>query len=380
MKSKLFILSVGFALFSMFFGSGNLVFPLSVGQESGGHFGLGALGILLTGVVVPFLGVLAMVLYKGDSRGFFGSMGKNASFIFSLIALSLMGPFGVLARCIAVAHGSFRLMFPDVSLIAFSIASCLVVYLVTMKKNKIVPLLGSLLTPFLLVSLGAITLFGFWFGVMPEQISGKGVDALQNGFFQGYQTMDLLAAFFFSSFVISHVEKETHLNGYTKSPLKIFLQSAILGASLLAAVYIGLVFLGATYAADLAGTPPQEMLGVVAHKALGVWSAPIVCLAVVLACFTTAVVLAALYAEFLKKEVCKDKISEPLAMGVTLLITFCISTLEFAGIARFLAPILETLYPALIVMTLINICSKLWGWSSPRWPVVLAFVAKLCVI
>src|SRR5262245_8338583 len=109
MKNKLLIISTGFALFSMFFGSGNLVFPLVVGKESGGHYLLATLGIFLTGVVVPFLGVIAMMLYKGDNQKFFGSMGKPATFWFPLIALSLMGPFGVLARCITVAHGSFRL-------------------------------------------------------------------------------------------------------------------------------------------------------------------------------------------------------------------------------------------------------------------------------
>src|SRR5690349_22076848 len=94
MKKQLLIISTGFALFSMFFGSGNLVFPISVGVESQGHYLLGSLGILLTGVIVPFLGVLGMMLFKGDIMHFFSCFGKKGTFIFSLIALSLMGPFG----------------------------------------------------------------------------------------------------------------------------------------------------------------------------------------------------------------------------------------------------------------------------------------------
>ena len=70
MKNKSLILATGLAMFSMFFGSGNLVFPLVVGQMSEGHFGLASLGILLTGVLVPFLGILAMLLFDGNSKVF----------------------------------------------------------------------------------------------------------------------------------------------------------------------------------------------------------------------------------------------------------------------------------------------------------------------
>ena len=94
MKNAWLVISTGFALFSMFFGSGNLVFPIAVGTECGGHCILAALGILLTGVVVPFLGVFGMLLYKGDLNSFFSYLGKPGIFLFSLLALSITGPFG----------------------------------------------------------------------------------------------------------------------------------------------------------------------------------------------------------------------------------------------------------------------------------------------
>ena len=378
MKNLLLIVSTGFALFSMFFGSGNLVFPLTVGKESGGHFWVASLGIFLTGVLVPFLGVLAMTLYKGDSRQFFGSMGKPAAFWFPLVALSLMGPFGVLARCITVAHGSFRLLFPHASLIVFSLVLCVILYLVTMNKNRIVPLLGSFLTPFLLISLAAIAIMGFWFADSQPKFDQISFTAFKNGVFQGYQTMDLLAAFFFSTFVINHLQKRLPAGSDQTCYMKVFLKSTLLGAFLLTIVYVALVFLGSVYAPQLADTPPQELLGVVAYHAMGKWSAPIVCTAVVLACFTTAVVLTTLFADFLKSEVAQHKIGDSTAMLVTLSIAFCVSTLEFSGISRFLGPILETLYPSLIVLTVLNICSSQLGWSRRRWPVAMTLLAKLC--
>lgn len=373
MKRYSLIISTGFAMFSMFFGSGNLVFPLLVGKESEGHFLWAALGIVLTGVLVPFLGVGAMMLYNGDNRSFFGSLGKYAKFWLPFIILGLMGPFGVLARCVTVAHGSFKLLFPETPLAVFSIISCALIFLVTANKSKIVTVLGKWLTPFLLVSLFAIAAFGYMNSSADAVNPGDWQKAFSNGIFQGYQTMDLLAAFFFSTFIIRHLESHSDGTSMTRQ----FVRSSLIGGALLSIVYLLLVYLGYAYGAALTGVAPQEMLGVIAQHALGDYSAPIVCTAVVLACFTTAVVLATLFAEFLENEVTQKKLSTNWSMVVTLAIAFLVSTLDFAGIARFLGPILEAIYPALIVMTVLNVCTKIWGTKKRRWPVALTLAAKL---
>jgi len=373
MKRYSLVISTGFAMFSMFFGSGNLVFPLLVGKDSGGHFLWAALGIVLTGVLVPFMGVGAMMLYNGDNRSFFGSLGKYAKFWLPFIILGLMGPFGVLARCVTVAHGSFKLLLPETPLVLFSILSCVLIFAITANKSKIVTVLGKWLTPFLLVSLFAIAGFGYMNSTAAFTDNGNWQSAFSTGVFQGYQTMDLLAAFFFSTFVIRHLESHSDGTSMTRQ----FIRASIIGGSLLSVVYLLLVFLGYAYGPALTGVAPQEMLGVIAQQALGTYSAPVVCTAVVLACFTTAVVLATLFAEFLENEVSQKKLSTHWAMVITLLIAFLVSTLDFAGIASFLGPILEAIYPALIVLTVINVCSKVWRTKNRRWPVVLTLAAKL---
>lgn len=361
-------------MFSMFFGSGNLVFPLVVGQMSEGHFTIASIGILLTGVLVPFLGVLAMLLFSGSSSEFFGRLGKPAIFWFPFLALSLMGPFGVLARCITVAHGAFKLIAPSTSLWLFSIIFCGILFLLTFRKNKIVPVLGSVLTPLLLLSLAAIAIFGLSSIELPTVVEGAAWNSFKNGIFQGYQTMDLLAAFFFSAFVIKHLKDRQIEN--SKS-LSIFFKSSLIGAGLLSLIYFILVLLGAIYAPKLVSVEPQEILAYVAYASIGPLAAPIVCTAMVLACLTTAIVLTLLFAEFLKKEVTKDKINLSTALITTLAITFFVSTLEFSGIARIIGPILEAIYPALIVLTVLGIFHKFWGWRPVRVPFALAFLAKL---
>ena len=272
MKSLPLVLTTGFALFAMFFGSGNLVFPLLVGTESHGHFFASSWGIIMTGVLVPFMGVLAMLLYKGDTREFLGTMGKPAKFWFPLIALSLMGPFGVLARCITVAHGSFALLIPQCSLILFSIAFCVVIFLLTINKSRIIPFLGSALTPFLLLSLLTIIFAGVWYGHLPPIENADVWPAFSDGALQGYQTMDLLAAFFFSTFVINHLSKKFTDDADQNSLVKVFLQSALLSGGLLSLIYCGLVYLGSAYAFELSHVPPQAMLGVVAQNTMGLFS------------------------------------------------------------------------------------------------------------
>ncbi len=379
-KELLVVLSTGFALFSMFFGSGNLVFPIAVGLESEGHYIMASMGVLCTCVIFPFLGMLGMTLYKGDINEFFSCFGKRGAFLFSLLALSLMGPFGVLARCLTVIHGALLLIFPTASLAFTNLLMCFVVYFLAANKNRIVTILGTVLTPFLLLSVAAIAFFGLSQATLTESISSSGLDAFTNGFFKGYQTMDLVASFFFSGFVIQHLFHAIPAQSDETSPLKLFVKASLVGAGLLYLTYFALVLLGWLYAPVLIHTPPQAMFGTIALASLGSMAAPCVCVAVIFACLTTAIALASLFSEFLRKEVAQEKIGNNLSLFITLSITFLVSNLEFSGIANFLAPILETMYPALITLTVINIFCKLYGVKSSHWPFTVTLVTKICWI
>jgi branched-chain amino acid:cation transporter, LIVCS family len=81
-------------------------------------------------------------------------------------------------------------------------------------------------------------------------------------------------------------------------------------------------------------------------------------IAVLFACLTTAIVLASLFADFLRMEVMKSKLGNAQSLLVTLGISFIVSTFDFAGIAKFLGPVLEAIYPALIALTIVNITYK----------------------
>jgi branched-chain amino acid:cation transporter, LIVCS family len=369
-KEGLKVVSTGFALFAMFFGSGNLVFPVTVGLESEGHYVLASLGILCTGVIFPFLGMLGIMLYRGSIEEFFGCFGKIGVFLFSFLALSLMGPFGVLARCLTVIHGALLLLNPSASLGWTNFLVCLVLFVLTLNKNRIVTILGSILTPFLLLAIAVIAFFGLYYGVMQEKGDTSGFDAFKNGFLTGYQTMDLVAAFFFSGFVIKQLGSESNHS------VNFFLKASLIGAGLLFSVYFVLSLLGWLYQPTLIGVASQELFGQIAIEALGAMAAPFISLAVIVACMTTAIALTSLFADFLQKEVLREKIGTSFSLLITLTIAFLVSNLDFAGIANFLGPILETIYPALITLTVMNIVCKLWELKATHWPFTLTLLTK----
>jgi LIVCS family branched-chain amino acid:cation transporter len=375
MNKKSFALTTGFALFSMFFGSGNLVFPIAVGQVHANASLYAALGIILTGVLVPFLGVYGMSLFHGSTTRFFSSLGKHGPFWFSLLALSLMGPFGVMARCLTVAHGSIQLLLPEAGLVPTSLGLCAVIYACTSHKTRIVQLLGSYLTPVLLLSILGLTYMGLIHA--PAQLSTDfSWSALKEGFLKGYQTMDLLAAFFFSKFIIQHLDTLFPGEKHRLQKQRTLFMASCLGAGLLAVVYLFMVLLGSIFSESLAAVPAEEMIGKIALMTLGQYAGPLLCVLVVLACLTTAIVLTSLFAHFVNEKIFHYKLGESNSLILTLLIGFLVSTLDFAGIAAFIGPILEFSYPALIVLTLVNIAHKKWQTPLSHWPATITLLTR----
>ncbi len=74
----------GFAIFAMFFGSGNLVFPLQIGQIAGSHWFIAFIGLLITGILLPFLGLFVIKLHRGNIHAFFNEAGPVAGIILPL--------------------------------------------------------------------------------------------------------------------------------------------------------------------------------------------------------------------------------------------------------------------------------------------------------
>ncbi len=345
------IVSTGFAIFSMFFGSGNLVFPLALGESAGTQHMTAFYGLMLTAILIPFVGLFAVLRLEGNIQRFFAPLGKNLAYALPLIVILILCPFGAIPRCITVAHGSLMLVLADTPLIYFSMLSIAIIYCSLFDQEKVIPLLGIILTPFLLLALSLIVYYGV--NNAPLLLSSTVQNGFTAGLFAGYQTMDLLAALFFAPTIILYMR--THFKKYNLPRTKqdrLIKAAFIVGAGLLALVYGFFVYLGAAYTSAFNGYPVEQSLTIIAFQTLGSYAGMIVSLAVITACLTTAIILTSVFSTYLYVSVLRKKFPLRQIHLITLSISFVVSTFSFGGIAAFLNPILEICYPILIALTL----------------------------
>lgn len=360
------ILATGFAMFSMFFGAGNIVFPLALGHYAESQMPFAFMGLLITAVGVPFLGLVAMTLYDGDYKAFFGRLGSWPGFIIIAIIMGLIGPFGAIPRCITLAYSTAKMYIPTVDFPTFSLFSCSLIFALTFKRNKLLDILGYVLTPFLLMSLTIIILKGLLEAQYLPESPHSALPIFFYGFNEGYKTMDLLGAFFFSSVVIAGLKSDLNA-GRSKDDTYALIRTAIkasaIGALLLALVYAGFSAIAAYNGKVLENVPKDEMLGVLSRSILGQYAGLIATICAALATLTTAMALSSVFAEFLHKDISRRRFGYTPSLVITLIITFFVSTLRFTGIAVFLEPILQICYPSMIVLSVANLCYKLFGFK-----------------
>lgn len=357
MKRYSHIFIYGFAIFSMFFGSGNLVFPLQIGQNSGDFWLLGFFGLFITGILLPFLGLFVIKLHQGSYNAFFAEGGTIAKFVLPLFTLSLLGSFGIVPRCITVAHGGIEYIFPEISLTLFSVLFSLTCFVLCIKEHFMIAALGKWMTPLLLV---CIT-FLIGLGIMnaPESIesSTMSTQSFHDGFLQGYYTMDLFAAFFFSALVFNQMQAKMKVTN-NKEVIRAALKPSIIGSLLLSLIYLGFVYLGAHYQEITGYVSPELILPTIASHLMGENAVFLIAIIILFSCLTTAVALNGIYANYLCTlfNLKKDKFLWMLLLTTS--VSFTISLLDFRGIASILVPLLEISYPSIIVLTILSIFLK----------------------
>ncbi|MBM3192065.1 MAG: branched-chain amino acid transporter, partial [Chlamydiae bacterium] len=204
---KLDCLSTGLALFAMFFGAGNIIFPLALGQAALNKTPWGLSGLLLTAVAMPFLGLLAMFRYEGNIQLFFGRLGKIPGLMLASFIITLLGPLGAAPRCLALAHSTLSLAFSPIPLILFSSLACLLIFLFAYKENRLLKLLGYILSPLKIGLLVIVIVKGFMEAPEATLLPANTSHTFHflHGLKEGYNTMDLLAAFFFAPLVIASI-------------------------------------------------------------------------------------------------------------------------------------------------------------------------------
>lgn len=377
MKKHYGFIIAGLALFSMFFGAGDLIWPLILGGDSGNKNFYAMWGLLITGVTLPLLGLIAMMLFRGDYRAFFGQTGKVPGWILIFIIQAILGPFGSLPRLITLSFATLKPYMPTlITLPLFSILSSLLVYLFTLKKHRVVDLIGIVLSPLLLISLGAILVIGFIHPPAPQTIEMTDKAAFFSGLNVGYNTLDLIASFIFAPLVLAYFTTSNGENETMEEKREIFKKmgkACLLAAGLLAAMYFGLTYIASYYTPLLPPHAPEERLASIAHHLLGNVGAFFSCMAIALSCLTTAIPISAISASYIHEDLFGKKGSLALATGISLGLSALVANIGFMGIAGMLSPILQILCPGLIILSILNILHKLYEMRMQRIPVFAAF-------
>ena len=300
-------LLAAFALFSLFFGAGNLILPPYLGVQAGADWALVAFGFVISAVLIPILGIFAHAKLQGTIYDFGAPLGKGFSLTYAAliygIALALPAP-----RTASVTHEMAIMPFIDspywlTSLVYFSL-----VLLAALNRSKLLDLFGKITTPAILVVLTALIGMAF---LAPEVALDP--TTMENPFgsslLEGYQTFDAIAAVVIGGVLLVSIQKmqakgkatpgnavqapnenqaQPDNNPYhqQKSTVRF---AAVFSAIALSAIYVGLIYAGAQAQGNFdAASSRSVILQGVAQLFLGNTAPLGLGILVALACFTTA--------------------------------------------------------------------------------------------
>ena len=365
MTNKIIITS-GLALFAMFFGAGNIIYPLELGAQAGNHIPYVILAFIISGIGLPFLGLFATSLYHGDYWVFFNRLGKVPAFLLITFLILIIGPLFAIPRTETVAYYSLRSFLPMTlnNSYVFSGLYCLVLFSLTYQQNKVIDLIGRIMSPIKLTLFAILIIVGLTTGQHDTLVYKNSIPAaFKLGLVDGYSTMDLLATFFFCTAVYGNIILKARAIGITEPEVlvKIFFKSCLIGASLLGIVYVGFMLLTLYHASELQGVETAQMIVAISSLVLGKVGALFIGICVTFACMVTAMALTDITATFGYEQIVKKKVSRTTCLVVTIAAIYGMSIVGFAGIMKIALPILEVLYPALIVFCIVNIVIKLWS-------------------
>ena len=352
-KTNKDIIIVGFALFAMFFGAGNLLFPPFLGLITGKSWLTGFTGFILADVGLSLLAILAIAKCNGEVSKIFSRAGHKLSIALGCAIMICIGPLLAIPRTAATTFEmGIQPIFSGFNSIVFSIIFFGITLLLTIKPSKVVDIIGSYLTPALLIALLVLIgmgIFNTLGEIQPSTIDG----VFSEGVFQGYQTLDALGAVSLGAVIITSIANK----GYTKQKEQVsmtFKAGLVAGAGLLV-VYGGLTYLGATVSGLFESNVSQAGLIVsITEMLLGFPGKVILGIIVMLACLTTAIGLTSATGQYFSK-LTNNKIKYETIVTVVCVFSLVVSNFGVDKIIQFSAPILTFVYPPTIVLVVFTL-------------------------
>ncbi|MFV0163693.1 branched-chain amino acid transport system II carrier protein [Empedobacter falsenii] len=370
------VLTLGFALFAMFFGAGNLLLPPMIGVEVGSNYFVAMLAFGLTGILLPFTGILSVVFSGNNFNDLGNRVDKRLAAILGTIIMICIGPLIAIPRTAATTFEvGIKPFFPTLDPIWGSMIFFAITILLAIRPSKVVDVIGNYLTPVLLVLLFLLITMGILnptADFMPSELTM--MQSFSKGFIEGYQTLDVLASVIFAGIIIAAARNKGYTD--TKSKSQIVIISGVLSTTCLLFVYGGLIYLGATSGETNPTITRAELLIEISRNTLGHYGLIAIALCMAFACLTTSIALTSAVGTFFGR-LTNGKLSYSFLVVLCTLISFGLSIKGVDEIINFAYPPLAFVYP--ITITLVIYIVLFGKIVKSKTPFVFALLASTII-
>lgn len=359
-------------LFGLFFGAGNLIFPVHMGQMAGSNLWPAIIGFCVTGVGLPLLGVAALGISRSNGLYELGCrVGRPYSIFFTCLLYLTIGPFFAIPRCASTSFTvGLEQILPDganmqLCLFIFSLLFFGAALFFSLKPGKILVWVGKILNPAFLVFLGVLVVVSVLNpGASIGDVQPEGAYATQSfftGFLEGYNTMDALASLAFGIVVVQVIRGlgVTESNAVAGSTVR----AGIFSCLFMAVIYVAVSVVGAQSRGLFATSENGGIaLAQIAQHYLGKPGLYILAATVTLACLKTSVGLITSCAEAFTGLFPKGpsyRIWAIIFSGASMLF----ANVGLSGIISYSLPVLMFLYPLAITLVLLSLFGRFFRYD-----------------
>lgn len=372
-------------LFGLFFGAGNLIFPVELGRSAGSNWTLATIGFLITATGLPVLGVVASALSGSRNvREMASHVGARYALVFTCVLYLTIGPFFAIPRTATVSYeigvaGSLPESARAWGLFGFTVAFFLITAAAALRPGRLIDWVGRYLTPLFLVLLGALIVVAVVRPMSRGPLQAPQGDyasgPLAKGFLDGYNTMDALASLAFSIVIIDAVRRLGVTDGRRIAAETA--KSGVVSVASMAIIYTSLAFIGATsFGAVKDATNGGTTLAAVSQHYFGSFGQVLIAAIVLVACLKTAIGLVTACGEMFAEMFPRALEYRKWALLFTA-VSLAISNVGLEAIIQWSAPVLMFLYPLAITHILLGLLSP-WLARRPlvhRWTIGFVLVA-----
>lgn len=351
---------VAFALFSLFFGAGNLILPTFLGYNAGSSWMLVALGFAVSAVVIPILAIYGHARLQGTLLDFATKVSPSFALVYALIvyviSVSLPSP-----RTASVTYEMAVEPYFDISSLTVSAFYFALVLLFALNRTRIISLIGKFLTPLIILILLIIIGIGFFTDLAPMRMTIFD-NTFTDGILEGYQTFDAIGGVVVGGVIVISLALQGTYNYQEKK--RMIARSGVLAGIGLFVIYAGLIALGAIYSGEVQVTERTDLLKLLSMDTLGDYGTAFLGVLVALACFTTAVGIVTGTADFVKGLANDSQIAYTVTAVLGCVIGVVVGQFDVHYIINVALPALMFIYPITIVLILLNVLPE--KYASPE--------------